>query len=62
MTPNEFRKIFCIEALSIAGRLIAATFSLAAVAVWYMLKMSYLEVRGICCCFQVHFNQMCYNK
>ena len=44
MTPKEIRKMFCIEALGIAGRPILAAFPLAAVIVLYMLKLSYVEV------------------
>lgn len=43
MTPKEIKKMFCIEALVIAGRPILITVPLAAAAVWYMLKLSYLE-------------------
>lgn len=44
LTPGEIRKMFCIEAMVIAGRPVLITLPLAAAAVWYMLKMSYLEV------------------
>ena len=44
MTPKEMRKMFCIEALVIVGRPILTAFPLAVIAVWYMLKMSYLAV------------------
>lgn len=36
--------MFCVEVLSIAGRPIMITLPLAAIVVWYMLKMSYVEV------------------
>lgn len=44
MTPGELRKMFCIEALVIAGRPVLLTILLAVPAVWYMLQSSYLEV------------------
>ncbi len=44
MTLAEIRKMFCIEALVIAGRPILITVPMAVLAMWYMLKMSYLEV------------------
>lgn len=44
MTQGEIRKMFCVEALAIAGRPIVITLPLAVVAVGYMLKLSYLEV------------------
>lgn len=44
MTPEEIRKMFCIEAIVIAGRPILITAALAVIAVGYMLRMSYLEV------------------
>lgn len=44
LTPEEIRKMFCIEALVIAGRPILWTILLAVIAVWYMLRLSYLEV------------------
>lgn len=43
VTPGELRKMFCIEALVVAGRPVLVTAPLTAIAVWYMLKMSYLE-------------------
>ncbi|QBE97746.1 Macrolide export ATP-binding/permease protein MacB [Blautia producta] len=43
MASGEIRKMFCIEALVIAGRPILITLPLAVVAVGYMLRMSYLE-------------------
>ena len=44
VTPAGIRKIFCIEALILAGRPIQFTLPLAVAAVGYMLKLSYLEV------------------
>lgn len=44
MTPEELKKMFCIEALVIAGRPVLCTVPLAGAAVWYMLRVSYLEV------------------
>ena len=43
MTPAGIRKLFCIEALVIAGRPVLITLPPAALAVWFMLKASYLE-------------------
>lgn len=43
LTPGEIRKMFCIEAFVIAGRPILLTFPPAVIAVWYLLKTSYLE-------------------
>lgn len=43
MTLQELRNIFCIEALAIAGRPVLISLPLSAIAVWYMLKMSYVE-------------------
>lgn len=43
VTPVEIRKMFCIEALVIAGRPILLTLPLAALLVWFMLKSSYME-------------------
>ena len=45
LTPEGLRKMFCIEAVVIAGRPMLLTLPLAAAVVWYMLKLSYLEVR-----------------
>lgn len=42
MTPGEIRKMFCVEALVLAGRPALITLPLAVVAVGFMLKMSYL--------------------
>ena len=44
MTPAGIRKMFCVEALTVAGRPILFTLPPAAFAVWGMLKMSYLDV------------------
>ena len=44
MTPEEIRKMFCVEALILAGRPVLITIPLAVIAVGYMLKMSYLGV------------------
>lgn len=44
MTQGEIKKMFCVEALVIAGRPIFITLPLAVIAVGYMLKLSYLEV------------------
>lgn len=44
MTPEEIRKMFCIEAIVIAGHPILFTVPMAVLAVGYMLRLSYLEV------------------
>lgn len=44
MTSEEIRKMFCIEALVIAGRPILITVPLVIITVWYLLQTSYLEV------------------
>jgi putative ABC transport system permease protein len=44
LTPEELRKMFCIEALAIAGRPILITLPPAVLAAGYMLKLSYVEV------------------
>lgn len=44
MTPQEIRKMFCIEALVIAGRPVLFTIPLAILVVGAMLRRSYLEV------------------
>lgn len=44
VTQEEIRKMFCIEALVIAGRPILYTLPLAVIAVGYLLQTSYLEV------------------
>lgn len=43
MTRAEIRKMFCIEALVVAGRPVLITLPLAILAVWYLLKTSYIE-------------------
>ena len=44
MTQGEIKKMFCVEALTIAGRPILITLPLAVITVGYMLKLSYVEV------------------
>ncbi len=44
MTQGELKKMFCVEALAIAGRAILNTLPLAVITVGYMLKSSYVEV------------------
>ncbi len=44
MTQGEMKKMFCVEALTIAGRPILITLPPAVVTVGYMLKISYVEV------------------
>lgn len=44
LTPEEIRKMFCIEAFVIAGRPILLTLPAAVITVWYMLRLSYLAV------------------
>ena len=44
MTPAAIRRMFCIEALAVAGRPALYTLPPAALAVWGMLKLSYLDV------------------
>ncbi len=44
LTPGELKKMFCIEALVIAGRPVLISLPLVIIATGYMLKMSYLEV------------------
>lgn len=43
MTPAGLKKMFCIEALLIAGRPVLITIPVSALIVWYMLRMSYME-------------------
>lgn len=43
MTQGEMKKMFCVEALTIAGRPIIITLPLATLTVGFMLKMSYME-------------------
>lgn len=42
LTPQAIRKMFCIEALVIAGRPMIITVPLAVIATGYMLKLSYV--------------------
>ena len=44
MTQGEIRKMFCIEALTVAGRPILITLPPAIITVGYFLKISYVEV------------------
>lgn len=44
LTPRELKKMFCIEALVIAGRPILTTVPFAVIVVWSLLKMSYLNI------------------
>ncbi len=44
LTPDGLRKMFCVEALVIAGRPILLTLPPTVLVVWYMLRLSYLEV------------------
>lgn len=44
LTHEEIKKMFCIEALVIAGRPIILTIPIAVIAVGYLLKASYLEI------------------
>lgn len=44
MTQREIKKMFCIEALTIAGRPIMITLPLAIITVGYLLRASYMEV------------------
>ncbi len=44
MTQGEIKKMFCVEALTIAGRPILITLPFAVITVGYMLKISYVEV------------------
>lgn len=43
LTPAGMRKLFCIEAMVLAGRPILIALPLAVIAVGYMLKLSYVE-------------------
>lgn len=43
MTPAGIRKMFCVEALVIAGRPVLITLPLTAAATGYMIKISYLN-------------------
>ena len=44
MTQGEIKKMFCVEALTIAGRPVLITLPFAVITVGYMLKISYVEV------------------
>lgn len=44
LTPEEIKRMFCIEALVIAGRPVILTIPLAGITTGYMLKISYLEL------------------
>lgn len=44
LTPEEIRKMFCMEALILAGRPVLITLPLAVVAAGYMLKLSYVGI------------------
>ncbi|MBD5556466.1 MAG: ABC transporter permease [Roseburia sp.] len=44
MTQGEIKKMFCVEALAIAGRPVLITLPFAVIAVGCMLKASYVEV------------------
>ena len=46
MTQGEIKKMFCVEALAIAGRPILITLPLAIITVGYLLKISYVEVEA----------------
>lgn len=43
MTPDGLRKLFCIEALVIAGRPVLITLPLTVLMIGYMIKISYLK-------------------
>ena len=43
LTPEGLRRMFCIEALVLAGRPVLITLPLAVLAVGYMLKLSYVD-------------------
>ena len=44
LTSEDIRKMFCIEAMVLAGRPILLTLPLVVVAAGYMLKLSYVEI------------------
>ncbi|MEZ3517747.1 MAG: ABC transporter permease [Lachnospiraceae bacterium] len=44
LTPKELKKMFCTEALVIAGKPILISLPLVLIALWYLLRMSYVEV------------------
>lgn len=43
MTPGQVKKMFCIEGIVLALRPVLITLPLAAAAVWYMLRISYMD-------------------
>lgn len=43
MTPGELQKLFCAEALAVAGRPVLISLPIVAIAVWCMLRASYME-------------------
>ncbi len=43
MTPQEIRRMFCIEAFALVVRPVLITLPAAAAAVWYMLRAGYVE-------------------
>lgn len=45
LTPKEFKKMFCLEALVIAGRPVLISLPLVMIAVGCMLQTSYMEVK-----------------
>lgn len=45
LTPKEFKKMFCLEALVIASRPVLISLPLVIIAVGYMLHTSYMEVK-----------------
>lgn len=44
LTPGELKKMFCVEALVIAGRPILASIPITVVAVGFLLRASYMEL------------------
>lgn len=44
LTPEEIRKMFCLEAVVVAGRPVLLTIPFTVIAVGYMLRASYLEI------------------
>ncbi len=43
LTPEGMRRIFCIEAVIVVGRPVLITLALTAIAVAYMIKISYMD-------------------
>lgn len=43
MTPKEIRKMFCVEAIILAGRPVLLALPVSVIAVGYMLKLSYVK-------------------